>query len=258
RVQVRLNTQPDPHVSGFEKMLPGSVFLCTWGGFNSDRIVQVYPAHEGRGFRKLTEAELQSNQECGLCYKCDEKFSPGHRCRKQELQVVLLQEYEAEAQAVEDVGQERELESKPTEGAKNQVVEVSLNSVVGLTSPKTLKLASEINNKKVVVLTDSGASHNFISNEVVLVLKLPITNTEPYGVILRTGSATKAQGICRGVGLILQGVEIVEDFLPLDLGITDIIMGIHWLKTLGATHINWKTHSMKFNTRNTIGKNQFF
>ena len=135
-------------------------------------------AHKGGGFKKLTEAELQSNQECGLCYKCDENFSPGDRCRKQELQVVLLQEYEAEAQVVEDVGQERELESKPMEGAENQVVEVSLNSVVGLTSPKTLKLAGEINNQKVVVLIDSGASHNFISNEVVSVLKLPITNTE--------------------------------------------------------------------------------
>ena len=80
---------------------------------------------------------------------------------------------------MEDVGRESELESKPTEGAKNQVVEVSLNSVVGLTSPKTLKLAGEINNQKVVVLINSGASHNFISNELVSVLKLPITNTEP-------------------------------------------------------------------------------
>ncbi|KAK9177147.1 hypothetical protein WN944_029166 [Citrus x changshan-huyou] len=130
-------------------------------------------AHEGGGFRKLTEAELQSKR------KRDEKFSPGHRCRKRELQVVLLQEYEAEAHAMEDVGRESELESKPTEGAENQVVEVSLNSVVGLTSPKTLKLAGEINNQKVVVLIDSGASHNFISNELVSVLKLPITNTEP-------------------------------------------------------------------------------
>ena len=53
-------------------------------------------------------------------------------------------------------------------------------------------------------------------------------------------------------------MEIVEDFSPLDMGITDIIMGIHWLKTLGATHINWKTHSMKFNMRNTVGEKSIF
>ena len=35
-------------------------------------------AHEGRGFKKLTEAELQSKRERVLCYKCDEKISPGH------------------------------------------------------------------------------------------------------------------------------------------------------------------------------------
>ena len=131
------------------------------------------------------------------------------------------------------------------------MVRVLLNSVVGLTSPKMLKLAGEINNQKVVVLIDSGASHNFISNELVSVLKLPITNTEPYRVILGTGSATKAQGICRGVGLILQRVEIVANFLPLDLGSTEIILGIQWLEMLGVTHINWKTHSMKFNMGNT-------
>ena len=66
-----------------------------------------------------------------------------------------------------------------------------------------------------------------------------------------TGSATKAQGICRGVGLILQRVEIVANFLPLDLGSTEIILGIQWLETSGVTHINWKIHSMKFNVRNT-------
>lgn len=83
-------------------------------------------AHEGGGFRKLIEAELQSKRERGLCYKCDEKFSPGHRCRNRELQVVLLQEYEVKAHAMEDVGQESELESMPTKWAENQVVEVSL------------------------------------------------------------------------------------------------------------------------------------
>ncbi|KAH9656946.1 hypothetical protein KPL70_022865 [Citrus sinensis] len=237
----------------FRSLPNGSIYEEFLMGRGTTALETTIPTktHEGGGFRKLTEAELQSKLERGLCYKCDEKFSLGHRCRKRELQVVLLQEYEAEAYAMEDVGRESELESKPTEGAENQVVEVSLNSVVGLTSPKTLKLAGEINNQKVVVLIDSGASHNFISNELVSILKLPITNTKPYGVILGTGSATKAQGICRGVGLILQGVETIADFLPLDLGSTEIILGIQWLEMLGVTHINWKTHSMKFNVGNT-------
>lgn len=44
----------------------------------------------------------------------------------------------------------------------------------------------------------------------------------------------------------LQGLEIVDDFLPLELGSTDVILGVQWLQTLGNTYHNWTTHTMKF------------
>lgn len=45
----------------------------------------------------------------------------------------------------------------------------------------------------------------------------------------------------------LQGVEVVEDFLPLDLGSSDLILGIQWLETLGVVTVNRKSLLMKFN-----------
>lgn len=42
------------------------------------------------------------------------------------------------------------------------VAEVSLNLVVGLTSPHTKKIKGVIDEKEVVVLIDFGATHNFI------------------------------------------------------------------------------------------------
>ena len=39
---------------------------------------------------------------------------------------------------------------------------------------------------------------------------------------------------------------MVEEFLPLGLGSSDVILGIQWLKTLGMTYTNWKTQVMKF------------
>lgn len=43
--------------------------------------------------------------------------------------------------------------------------------------------------------------------------------------MLGTGSLVR-EGICRGVLLQFPGAEIIEDFLPLELGNTDVILGI--------------------------------
>ena len=48
------------------------------------------------------------------------------------------------------------------------------------------------------------------------------------------------EGICRGITLHLQGVDMVDDFLPLSLGTFDVIFGIQWLETLGVPYTNWK------------------
>ncbi|KAH9649038.1 hypothetical protein KPL70_025831 [Citrus sinensis] len=35
---------------------------------------------------RLIEAEIKAKRAKGLCYRCDDKFSPGHRCKNKELQ----------------------------------------------------------------------------------------------------------------------------------------------------------------------------
>lgn len=32
--------------------------------------------------KRLTLAELKERQEKGLCFKCNDKYEPGHRCKK--------------------------------------------------------------------------------------------------------------------------------------------------------------------------------
>ena len=57
----------------------------------------------------------------------------------------------------------------PEVAGEVEVVELSLNSVVGLSEPR-IKLRGEIQGKKVVVLIDCRATHNFISKPVVELL----------------------------------------------------------------------------------------
>lgn len=43
-------------------------------------------------YRRLSLEEKKERQEKGLCYRCDERFAPGHRCQLQALQVYVVNE----------------------------------------------------------------------------------------------------------------------------------------------------------------------
>ncbi|KAL2503468.1 Transposon Tf2-8 polyprotein [Abeliophyllum distichum] len=58
-------------------------------------------------------------------------------------------------------------------------------------------------------------------------------------------------GICKGVSLEIQSVHIKEDFLPLELGSSDVILGMKWLAILGGTQVNRKELTMKFQVGRT-------
>ena len=84
-----------------------------------------------------------------------------------------------------------------------------------------------------VILIDCGATHNFISIKLIKELKLPLECTSEYGILMGTGVAVKGKGVCQGVILTLQNSEIVEDFIPLELGSAYVFLGMQGWNPLG-------------------------
>ncbi|KAL5575703.1 hypothetical protein UlMin_017402 [Ulmus minor] len=113
---------------------------------------------------------------------------------------------------------------------------ISLNSLMGFTSAKTLKLQGWLGNRSFVVLIDCEASHSFISSHLVSEMQLQVVSTHGVGV----------QGLCKGVELRIQVHWVVKDFLPFDLGCIDVVLGVSWLQKLGNVQANWKLFMMKF------------
>lgn len=90
----------------------------------------------------------------------------------------------------------------------NLEFEVSLNSLVSLTTLKTLKIKGTVVRQKVFTLIDMEATYNLISLVLVEKLQLPTTNIFEYSLIIGSGSVVRDQGICRGVALQLPGTKI--------------------------------------------------
>lgn len=102
-------------------------------------------------------------------------------------------------------------------------------------------------NSEVIVMIDPGATQNFVSLERVAELNIPVTDSGGFGVSLGNGEAVRDSGICKDLLLLLDGgVVVQEDFLPLKLGTSDIILGVQWLEKLGSMVTNWKSQVMQF------------
>ena len=90
---------------------------------------------------------------------------------------------------------QRELNAIEITEEGRAVVELSINSVVELPNPGTMKVKGEIQGKEVIVLVDCGATHNFILEKLVNELQLSTKDTSNYGVILGPGTTIKGKGI---------------------------------------------------------------
>ncbi|KFK28310.1 hypothetical protein AALP_AA8G499800 [Arabis alpina] len=192
-------------------------------------------------YRRLTPIEMAQRKADGLCFRCDEKWHIRHQCPKKEVNVLLVQEDGPDIlwEADDDF-------TDATDQAITELAELSLNSMVGISSPSTMKLMGTIQTTEVVVLIDSGASHNFVSEQLVHRLGLQSAKTGSYGVLTGGGMTVRGAGVCRGLVLLLQGLRIRDDFLPLELGSADVILGIKWLSSLGEMKVNWGRQYMRF------------
>ena len=146
----------------------------------------------------------------------------------------------------EELWEEDEKKSKVA-----KTIELSLNSVVGLTTPSTMKLKGVIKETEVMILIDCRATHNFIGSNLVRDLHLSLVTTNSYGVVMGTRVAVKGERICKRVVLTMQRLTIVQDFLPLELGSTNVVLEMQWLGSLGSMEVNWKQLTMKFRLRNS-------
>lgn len=74
--------------------------------------------------------------------------------------------------------------------------------------------------------------------------RLPTTTANRFTVLVGTGISVHRNNICKEVELQLKSVQITTDFIVLEPGSTDLILGIQWLRTLGRCEVDWENQEL--------------
>ncbi|XP_068329703.1 uncharacterized protein [Pyrus communis] len=168
--------------------------------------------------RKMSFEELQDRRKKGLCYSCPEKWVRGHVCATQQLLLLDLS-----ADRIEDIS---------GEGQNDQQIEITACAVFGSSAPQhiqTMKVSGFIKNCPVVVLLDSGSSHNFISLSTAKQLGWKVDSNNSFEVMIANGGTISSRGCCSQIKLQIQQYEYISDFYVLQLGGCDVVLGAQWL-----------------------------
>ena len=92
-----------------------------------------------------------------------------------------------------------------------------------------MKLVGKIHGQDVIILVDSGATHNFISSTLAHHLQLPIKKTKGFEVTIGNGQQVSGSEVCKEVRIDVQGVQINQQYFLYELRGTDVVLGMEWL-----------------------------
>ncbi|XP_023638902.1 uncharacterized protein LOC111830637 [Capsella rubella] len=187
--------------------------------------------------KRLSWDEMKRKRSLGLCFSCDERYAPGHKCKTSQLLLLLGEDA--------DDDDPDEIFHDPAEP------EITLHALTGWDSPKTIRVQATINRQLLVALIDSGSTHNFISERAANKLNLKSTPTSAFSVKVADGHPLCCHRVYRQIALHLGEISFSVDLYALPLTGLDVVLGIQWLETLGPTLCDWKAHTMEFQRAGT-------
>jgi hypothetical protein len=197
--------------------------------------------------QKLTQAKIDEHQLKGLCYNCDEKYFPGHKCKEQKIFMAIsedISEEDVETPLVFESPETPDI-TPPSDPPEVEPV-ISLNDLTGFFAPQTLKLIGYIKHRNFIILVDSGSTHNFIHRHIAQETHCYIHVINNFQIMIVNGGSMKCGGSCENVCLQIGDYHLKSHMFAIDMGSCDIVLGADYLRTLGPILMDFKELTMQF------------
>jgi hypothetical protein len=189
---------------------------------------------------RLTPQQLEERKEKGLCFNSDSKYSKGHKCGEKKLFYIDCEEEEEEEQ---EPSQDENVEAISSE---ELTPTISCNALAGISTPQTLNIEGYTKNKKVIVLIDSGSTHNFIHYKLAKALNCFVYLAPEFQVMIADGGTINCSGKCNKINLTMGEYVMNIPMISIPMGGANVVLGIQWLQSLGTMAFNFQEIFMKF------------
>eukprot|EP00253_Pinus_taeda_P012482 PITA_12482 len=192
---------------------------------------------------------MAERRKQGLCYYCDKKYSPWHKCKEPKFFQIDAIDHSSleEAPALEEP--EEEEEDNPQDNVPEEKL-ISLHALAGIFSPQTIKIRGFIKHRPVIVLIDSGNTHNFIHQSVAEAVHCFVPTVSNFQVQIADGGTIKCEGRCENVKLQMGDYQLKTHMFAIHMGGRDTVLGVEWLRTLGPITMDFQELYMSFKQNN--------
>ena len=103
--------------------------------------------------------------------------------------------------------------------------------------------------KRVIVLIDSGSTHNFIHCKVAKELNCFLYLAPECQVMISNGGTINCSRKCHNIKLSMGEYVLNSPMISIPMGGADVVLGVPWLQSLGTIAFNFQEIFIKFSTK---------
>ncbi|GMI86644.1 hypothetical protein HRI_002333700 [Hibiscus trionum] len=189
------------------------------------------------------QALLDYRRTNNLCFKCGDKFSPGHQCKVKQLNVMEEEDDQGEEDAVQEAceGTCQEITGMNTEGE----LEISINALTGNIGHSTLRIQGTIKGKPLNILVDSGSTHSFVTS-IWAKEGLEVIDTKPLAITVANGEKLYSSAKSMQLEWRMEGHQFAHDFRVLKMGGSDMVLGVDWMRRYSPITMDFNAMTLSF------------
>lgn len=206
-------------------------------------------------FHKMGFQEMQIRKLKGLCFNCDEKYSPTHNCPNKRL---LLLQWDDNDTTIYD--SEFFIDPHPPDKVQDPEIEnntrMSLNDMSSTTVSGIMRFTGTLGGQKITILLDGGSDDTFIQLRIVKFLHLDVLPATPLKVLVGNGQTLQVEGKIPDLNVQVQGYTLMVPAYVLVIAGVDLILGASWLAKLGQRVIDYQKKIIQFYHNKSIHDTQ--